>query len=167
MVSPSVKSQVAGLVLWLVACFATAGIGAIASIDAADFYAELTRPEWAPPGALFGPVWTTLFALMSIAAWLVWRRHGFRGAPAALSLFLLHLPFNALWSWLFFAWRQGALAFFEVLLLWMLIAATLILFWRASRLAGLLLLPYLLWVSFAAVLNFAVWQLNPALLGAG
>ena len=165
MSSMSVKSQIIGLVLWLVVCFGIAAIGALASINAADFYAELTRPTWAPPGALFGPVWSTLFLLMSIAAWLVWRPHGFRGEPVALSLFLIHLPFNALWSWLFFGWHLGSLAFVDVLLLWSLIAVTLWLFWRVNRFAGLLLLPYLLWVSFAAALNFTIWQLNPQILG--
>ncbi|MGD8265413.1 MAG: tryptophan-rich sensory protein, partial [Chromatiales bacterium] len=79
--------------------------------------------------------------------------------------FLTQLAFNALWSWLFFAWRLGGPAFADILLLWVLILATLVAFWRAERLAGILLLPYLLWVSFAAFLNYAVWQLNPALLG--
>ena len=159
------KSQILGLVLWLVACFGTSALGAIASIEASDFYAELNRPEWAPPGWLFGPVWSTLFLLMSLAAWLVWRRWGFKGAQAALTVFLVHLPINALWSWLFFGWKLGAPAFIDVLVLWVLIASTMTLFWQLSRLAGLLLAPYLLWVSFAAVLNYSLWQINPELLG--
>ena len=111
---------------------------------------------------LFAPVWTTLYALMGIAAWRVWRRAGF-GVP--LSLFLIQLALNALWSWLFFAWRMGAAAFAEVVLLWLLIAATLVAFSRVDRLAGALLVPYLAWVSFAAILTYAVWRANPQVLG--
>lgn len=158
-------TRIVGLVAWLALCFAVAAIGAAASIEAVDFYAALVRPPWAPPGGAFGPVWSTLFLTMGVAAWLVWRCEGFSGAPAALWLFLAHLPFNALWSWLFFGWKLGAIAFLDVLVLWVLIAATLYQFWRVHRIAGLLLVPYLAWVSFAAALNYAIWRLNPRLLG--
>ena len=134
-------------------------------MQAKSFYGQLTQPAWAPPGWLFGPVWTLLFALMAIAAWLVWRSGGFRANRAALSLFLLQLSLNALWSWLFFAWHRGALAFADIVLLWILIVATLVSFWRVRPIAGALLIPYLLWVSFAAALNYSVWQLNPQILG--
>ena len=126
---------------------------------------ELVKPSFNPPAWVFGPVWTTLFALMAISAWLVWRSGGFRGNRIALGLFLVQLAFNALWSWLFFAWHLGALAFAEVLLLWVLIAATLVSFWRSRPLAGALLVPYLVWVGFASALTYAVWQLNPDILG--
>lgn len=159
------RQQFTGLIGWFILSFAVSAVGAIASIEARSFYAGLEQPDWAPPGWLFGPVWTLLFALMAIAAWLVWRNGGFRTNRIALSLFLTQLLFNALWSWLFFAWRLGGPAFADILLLWVLILATLVAFWRAERLAGILLIPYLLWVSFAAFLNYAVWQLNPALLG--
>lgn len=159
------RQQFTGLIGWFILSFAVSAVGAIASIEARSFYAGLEQPDWAPPGWLFGPVWTLLFALMAIAAWLVWRNGGFRTNRIALSLFLTQLAFNALWSWLFFAWRLGGPAFADILLLWVLILATLVAFWRAERLAGILLIPYLLWVSFAAFLNYAVWQLNPALLG--
>ena len=102
---------------------------------------------------------------MGVAAWLVWRVGGFRAAQSALTLFLAQLALNALWSWLFFAWHRGALAFVDILLLWALIVATLIAFWRIRALAGALLVPYLLWVSFATALNHAVWKLNAQLLG--
>jgi tryptophan-rich sensory protein len=154
-----------GLIGWFIASFAISAVGAIASIEARSFYAGLVQPEWAPPGWVFGPVWTLLFALMAIAAWLVWRKGGFHAHRIALSLFITQLLFNALWSWLFFAWRLGGPAFADILLLWGLILATLIAFWHVQRLAGILLVPYLLWVSFAAFLNYALWQLNPALLG--
>ncbi len=154
-----------GLALWLVVCFAAAGIGSVASINAGPFYLQLLRPDWAPPPGVFGPVWSLLYALMGIAAWLVWRVAGFRAARTALSLFLLQLAVNALWSWLFFYWHRGALAFFNILLLWAMIVVTVIAFWRVRPLAGALLVPYLLWVSFAVALNYAVWQLNPQSLG--
>ena len=154
-----------GLAGWLALAFATAAVGAAASVSAKPFYAELMRPAWAPPGWLFGPVWTTLYALMGVSAWLVWRERGFAGARTALALFIVQLAVNALWSWLFFAWRLGGPAFAEVLLLWCLIVATVFAFWRIKPLAAVLLLPYLAWVTFAAALTFAVWRLNPALLG--
>jgi benzodiazapine receptor len=159
------QKQVAGLLVWLVVSFIAAAIGGAASIQAGPFYTELARPDWAPPPAVFGPVWTVLYALMGIAAWLVWRVGGFRAARSALTLFLVQLAFNALWSWLFFAWQRGALAFADILLLWALIVATLIAFWRIRALAGAFLVPYLLWVSFAAALNYSVWRLNPQVLG--
>ena len=165
MARPSAAKQGLGRAGWLLASFAAAGMGGLASVNAAGFYGDLVRPPWAPPAWLFGPVWSVLFLLMGVAAWLVWRDHGFRGAGAALKLYLAQLLANALWSWLFFAWRQGAFAFAEVTVLWLLIAATIFGFWRLHRLAALLLVPYLAWVSFAAALNFVLWRLNPVVLG--
>jgi tryptophan-rich sensory protein len=156
---------ITGLVAWLAVSFIAAAIGSVASIQARSFYTQLVRPEWAPPPELFGPVWTVLYALMGIAAWLVWRVGGFRSARSALTLFLVQLGVNALWSWLFFQWRLGALSFAGIVLLWALIVVTLIAFWRIRPWAGALLVPYLLWVSFASVLCYSVWRLNPQLLG--
>jgi tryptophan-rich sensory protein len=158
-------AEILGLAGWLAASFATGAVGGVASVNAPSFYGQLVQPAWAPPAWLFGPVWSVLFVLMGVAAWLVWRKYGFRGASVALGLFGAQLLANALWSWLFFAWQQGAMAFIEILFLWVLIVATLRAFWRLHRPAALLLVPYLAWVSFAAVLNLALWQLNPALLG--
>lgn len=160
----SVPRQFFGLAAWILVCFAAGGIGAIASVEAREFYSQLTRPDWAPPGWVFGPVWSTLYALMAIAAWLVWRLHGFKAGQTALMLFIGQLAVNALWSWLFFAWHQGGLAFAELLILWALIAATTVSFWRHSILAGVLMLPYLAWVTFASVLTYYTWRLNPVLL---
>lgn len=159
------QKQIVGLVGWLFVSFIAAVIGGAASTQAGPFYTELVRPEWAPPPSIFGPVWTVLYILMGIAAWLVWRVGGFRAAQFALTLFLVQLALNALWTWLFFGFHLGALAFAEILLLWVLIVATLIAFWRIRPLAGALLVPYLLWVSFASALNYSVWQLNPQVLG--
>lgn len=155
----------AGLAGWLILTFAAAALGGVASGQAGSFYLNLVRPEWAPPGWLFGPVWTALYLMMAIAAWLVWRDHGFLRAGGALTLFVAQLAVNALWTWLFFVWHQGALAFAEILLLWALIAATVIAFWRLHVPAATLLLPYLAWVSFASALTYATWQLNPGILG--
>ena len=156
--------QFLGLVAWFVVTFIAAGVGSVASINAKEFYMQLLRPEWAPPPPIFGPVWTVLYALMGVAAWLVWRTRGFHEARTPLTLFLMQLAINALWSWLFFGWQLGALAFADILFLWVLIVATLITFWRIRPLAGALLTPYLVWVSFASVLNYAIWKLNPEVM---
>jgi tryptophan-rich sensory protein len=160
----STPAQAVGLLAWLAVAFTAAGVGAIASVDAGAFYAQLAKPAWAPPGSVFGPVWSVLYLLMGIAAWLVWREQGAKGSAAALALFLIQLTANALWSWLFFAWRNGAAAFAGVLILLILVAATVAAFRRIHRWASLLLLPYLAWVGFASALTWAVWQGNPTLL---
>jgi benzodiazapine receptor len=153
--------QLKGLAGWLLLAFAAAAIGGFASAQARTFYGHLNQPGWAPPGWLFGPVWSVLYLLMGVAAWLVWRRRAASGVIAALGFFVVQLAANALWSWLFFAWHRGALAFADIVLLWLLIAITLVMFWRVRPLAAALLLPYLAWVSFAALLCYATWQLNP------
>jgi len=157
-------AQAVGLLGWLALAFAAGGVGAIASVDAASFYSQLARPSWAPPASVFGPVWSGLYALMGIAAWVVWRERGAKQLGTGLALFVGQLGANALWSWLFFAWHRGALAFAEVLVLLALIAATIIAFWPIRRLAAILMFPYFAWVSFASVLTWSIWQSNPALL---
>lgn len=157
------SKSLAGLVACFAVAFAAAAIGSIASIRAAEFYQELSRPAWAPPAGVFGPVWTVLYCCMAFASWLVWRE---RSGPKskALAVYVAQLGLNALWSWLFFAWRQGRWAFVEVVVLWMAILLTIALFWRVRRPAALLLVPYFLWVSFATCVTFAVWKLNPHVL---
>ncbi len=159
------QKQLLALAAWLTISFITAAIGSAATIRAGEFYTQLIRPEWAPPPSVFGPVWTVLYIMMGVAAWLVWRVDGFRAARTALTLFLVQLVVNAFWSWFFFGWQMGAFAFVNILVLWVLIVATIIAFWRIKPAAGALLVPYLLWVSFAGALNYAVWQLNPVVLG--
>jgi translocator protein len=162
----STARQALGLAGWLFLCFATSGIGALASVNAGAFYKTLVRPAWSPPGWLFGPVWSALFLCMAIAAWLVWRSCAAgRAKVLVLGLFVAQLAANALWSWLFFAWRMGGAAFADIVLLWLLIACTIAAFWRISKSAGLLLVPYLLWVTFAAALNWVLWRVNPTILG--
>jgi len=157
-------AQLAAFIVSLAVCYATAALGAVASINARGFYQQLERPFWSPPGWVFGPVWTLLYTLMAIAAWLVWRAGGWNGARRALALFALQLAFNALWSWLFFAWHLGALAMLDILLLWATLLAMVLSFRRWSGVAAWLMVPYLAWVAFAAALNLFVWQANPALL---
>lgn len=152
------------LVLLIAATLATAAIGAFASIDAKDYYASLTQPPWAPPAAVFGPVWSVLYATMCAAAWLVVRRAGLPGARPALRLYAGQLVLNALWTWLFFHWHSGAAAFAEVLVLLAAVALTARSFWQVRPLAGWLMLPYGAWVAFASALTFAMWRLNPGAL---
>ena len=152
------------LILWLALCAAAGAIGAVASMNAREFYATLDQPSWAPPGNVFGPVWTFLYALMGVAAWLVWRERGWSRARGALGLFVLQLAVNALWSWLFFAWHRGGLAMVDIVVLAGLIVATMVAFARVRKLAAWLLVPYLAWVCFAGALNYSVWQRNPQLL---
>ena len=158
------SKQIAGLIGWLALAFVAAAISGIASTRAPEFYQALIRPSWAQPAALFGPVWSVLYLLMGLASWLVWRE-GSKNTRGALRLYLVQLVLNSLWSWLFFAWHQGRWAFFEIVVLWVMILATVVAFWRIRPLAGVLLVPYLLWVSFATALAYTVWMLNPALLG--
>lgn len=157
-------SQGMGLIGWLLVTFLAAGIGSVASSKADAFYQQLIRPAWAPPAWIFGPVWTVIYFLMGIAAWLVWKGQGFRGARIALSLYFVQLAINALWSWLFFVWRLGAMAFIEIIVLWFLTLCTLIAFWRVRLFAGVLFIPYLAWVSFASVLTYIIWKWNPHIL---
>lgn len=163
--SPTALRSSWSLLVCMAAVFVTAAIGAIASADAVNLYAQLDRPVWAPPAVVFGPVWTVLYLLMAVAAWMVWRVHADARVGPALILFGIQLVANGLWSWLFFAWRLGAVAAIEIVVLWVLIAMTAVSFWRIQRWAGLLLLPYLLWVGYAAALTLVLWQRNPDLLG--
>jgi translocator protein len=147
-----------GLAIWVAVAFSAAWFGS--RFTDSGWYQQLQQPAWAPPGWLFAPVWTLLYLMMGIAAWLVWKSHGWEGARTALTLFLVQLVFNALWSWIFFGLREPGLALAEIAVLWILIVATLLEFWRKQPLAGALLLPYLAWVSFAAALNSSLWMLN-------
>ena len=122
------------------------------------WYATLAKPGFAPPNWLFAPVWTTLYVMMGVAAWRVWRLTGLTSPE--MFLWFAQLALNFFWSAIFFSLHLILLALVEMALLWLLILVTLILFWRKDRIAGLLLLPYLAWVGFAFALNFAIWQLN-------
>lgn len=144
---------------WLLLCFA-ASAGA-AFFPPGDWYAGLEKPAWNPPAWIFGPVWTLLYVTMAVAAWMVWCAGGWKAQRHALRLFLVQWLLNALWTPLFFGLHRPGLAFAEILLLWAVLVATLLAFARVRPAAGLLLVPYLAWSSFAAVLNFTLWRLNP------
>jgi benzodiazapine receptor len=153
--------KLGALIISFAVCFAVAALGAkLTTPSLPGWYAALNKPAWTPPSWLFGPVWTILFAMMAIAVWLVWMRVGLAGAPFAFALFAVQLALNAGWSLLFFGLRNPGAAFVEVVIFWIAIALTAIAFSEVAMVAGALLLPYLAWVSFAAVLNFAIWRLN-------
>lgn len=152
------SKRIFALIGWLLLCFAVASLGAL--FMPGQWYAALNKPAWNPPGWIFGPVWTALYAMMAVAAWLVWQRGGFAAQRRPLGLFLAQLALNALWTPLFFGLHQPGLAFAEIILLWLAILATMLAFRPVSRAATWLLVPYLAWVSFAAVLNATLWRLN-------
>ena len=144
---------------WLAVCFGAAAMGAL--FMPGEWYASLQKPSWNPPGWIFGPVWTALYTMMAVAAWVVWRQGGWDKQRKPLLIFLVQLALNAFWTPLFFGLHWPGVAFAEIILLWLAIAATIVVFRPVSRTALMLLVPYLAWVSFAAVLNFTLWRLNP------
>jgi benzodiazapine receptor len=150
--------QVLALAGWLILCFAASATAVFVSTG--GWYARLAKPPWNPPAWVFGPVWTLLYAMMATAAWWVWRHGGRTANQRALRLFLLQWVLNALWTPLFFGLHSPGWAFADILALWAVLAATVLSFWRVSVVAGVLLSPYLAWVTFAAALNFEIWQLN-------
>lgn len=156
--SASTGRQSLALIGWLALCFAAAGSAAFVSTE--GWYTALDKPSWNPPAWVFGPAWSLLYVLMAVAAWLVWREGGWKIQGRALGLFFLQWLLNALWTPLFFGMHRPGLAFAEIVCLWLAIAVTLAAFWRVRKIAGVLLVPYLAWVSFAAALNFTIWRLN-------
>jgi translocator protein len=154
-------SQWLALGISIAICFAAAGIGSLfTDPEIGGWYARIAKPSWTPPNSVFGPVWSALYLMMAVAAWLVWREEGLAGAKWPLALFAVQLVFNALWSILFFGQHRIGLAFADIILLWCAILLTLLFFWRVSALAGALMLPYLLWVTYASALNYTIWKLN-------
>ena len=151
--------QTLALLGWLALCLAASGTAVFVSTG--GWYAGLHKPSWNPPAWVFGPTWTLLYVMMAVAAWLVWREGGWKAQGRALGWFLLQWLLNALWTPLFFGMHRAGLAFAEIIALWLVLAATLRLFWRVRKAAGVLLVPYLAWVTFAAALNFTIWRMNP------
>jgi tryptophan-rich sensory protein len=150
-----------GLLGWFVLCFAVAWVGSsITTPEIGSWYAGLAKPSWTPPNGVFGPVWSILYLCMAVSAWLVWRQNGFRGSANPWTAFGIQLVLNVGWSLCFFGLHKPGVAFLDIVLLWLAILMTIVLFWRRSTPAGILLLPYLLWVSFASVLNYAIWRMN-------
>jgi benzodiazapine receptor len=153
--------QAVGLGIFIAVCFLVAGLGSIwTAPNVESWYAKLSKPTWTPPGWVFGPVWSLLYLSMAVAAWLVWRQAGFPKAAWPMAVFGLQLALNAAWSGLFFGLHSPGLAFVDIVLLWCAILSTLVVFRHHSAAAGWLLVPYLAWVTFAAILNLAIWRMN-------
>ncbi|MFB9466266.1 TspO/MBR family protein [Streptomyces cinereospinus] len=157
---PASTSQWPLLLLFLGLCYAVAAAGGAAAADAGSTYTSLDRPAWAPPSWLFGPVWTVLYAMIAVSAWLVVRARAAASVKPELAAWAAQLAFNLAWTPLFFAAGRYGLAFLDICLLLAALGATILLFRRRSRTAALLLVPYALWTLYAAALNFALWQLN-------
>jgi tryptophan-rich sensory protein len=150
--------DVLGLIAFVALCFGVSVLGSRATGPAlAAWYPALRKPSWTPPGWVFGPVWTLLYPLVAVAGWMAWREGRARFGPL---VYLLQLALNAAWPWFFFGQRRPDLALVCVVALWVAILATVVAFWRVSRAAASLMLPYLAWVAFAAALNHAIWRLN-------
>ena len=150
--------NVAGLVGWVALSM---GAGLFGSrFMPGQWYAALSKPSFNPPSWIFAPVWTLLYIMMGVAAWMVWRRRSTRPVGLALTMFLVQLVFNALWSYLFFGLHLMAAASFEIVLLFFLVLTCAVLFGRIDRTAGILLVPYALWVAFASVLTVTLWRMN-------
>lgn len=148
------------LILFLAVCLGAGGLGSFFTASSVrDWYPRLRKPRGTPPSWLFGPLWTALYVLMAVSAWLVWREYR-AGALAALLVFFAQLALNVAWSGIFFGSRMPGVAFLEIVLLWLAIAFTMLIFYWLRPPAALLLVPYLLWVSYAAYLNLAIWRLN-------
>jgi tryptophan-rich sensory protein len=165
---PAVPAVVA-LLGFLVAVAIVAVVGGLASASASEQYAGFAQPSWAPPSWLFGPVWTVLYVMIAVSGWLVWRRgstvDSARSVSAGLTapahvVYGVQLLLNMAWTPLFFGAGLFGVAFAEIVLLWVSIVATIVLFARQSRVAAWLLVPYLAWVTFASALNFSIWMLN-------
>jgi translocator protein len=147
----------------VVVCFLVVGLAGASSsyANAKDWYNALNRPTFTPPDWLFAPVWTALYIMMGVAVSRVWRCGlDSPGVKSALAVFAIQLILNAIWSPLFFGMHSPLLGLLDIVALWLVIAVTIILFWQVNHPAALLLVPYILWVSFAAILNLRIWQLN-------
>ncbi len=153
--------RVAPLIGFVAVTFVAAAIGSAATFQSVGtWYQTLQKPTWNPPSAVFSPVWTLLYIAMSIAAWRAWRTLAPGAGGAVIRLYGAQLILNALWSILFFGMRRPDLALIDIIALWILLVLGLVRFWPLDRVAGMLWAPYVAWVSFAAVLNFTIWQLN-------
>jgi tryptophan-rich sensory protein len=147
--------------IWLLIVAVTMAVATLAArFQPGEWYLQIAKPSWTPPGWLFGPVWTFLYLAMATAAWLIWRNVGWHRGRMALIAYAAQLALNGLWSWFFFGQRMIGAALIDIVLLWLAIIVTTGLFFRISRPAGWLFVPYLLWVSFATALNFEIWRLN-------
>lgn len=159
--APKTLRELGELLAAIAICESAGGLGAIATSEGTrTWYPRLEKPSFNPPGWVFAPVWTILYAMMGVSGWLLWKRRDEDGAARAGALFAVQLALNTFWSFIFFKWRSPGWAFLEIIALWAAIALTIRALWRISPLAGALLLPYLAWTSFALLLNGRIWHLN-------
>ncbi len=151
--------NIVGLIAWVAVSFSAGWFGS--QFKPGIWYQELGKPGWTPPSLVFPVAWSLLYMIMGVSAWLVWeRRPTHPMVPLAITVFIVQLILNALWSWIFFGYHEIGWAFFEMAGLWVAVALTIGLFWRVSSTAGFLLIPYLTWVTFALALNGAIWRRN-------
>lgn len=155
----SALDRVISMAVFLAITSAVAAAGSIATRNGQDWYDGLEKPSFNPPDWVFGPVWSTLYVFMAVAAWLVWRRRGAM-RNAGLTLWGVQLCLNLAWSWIFFGAQQPGMALVEIAALFVAIVLTMVLFAMENRAAAMFMVPYLGWVGFAAVLNFEIWRLN-------
>ncbi len=156
-------TAIISLLVFFILCFAAAGIGSWFTAQSVNsWYTGITKPSWTPPNWLFGPVWTTLYVLMAISGWLIWRLRGEFDVRLILTIFIIQLILNVAWSGIFFGAQKIGLGAIEVVILWLTILAYIILSWPLSRVASLLFAPYLLWVGYASALNISIYFLNKA-----
>lgn len=157
-----IKDQnILSLIIFILICLFAEVVGSYLTFTSVkDWYPTVAKPSWTPPSWLFGPVWTTLYILMGISAWMVWKEGGFQQNPFALGIFFIQLAINVLWSGFFFGLQGIGLALINIVILWVLIIAMVITFWQTKQMAGVLNIPYWLWVSYATALNFQIWRMN-------
>jgi translocator protein len=155
------KSQLIALAVFLGLVAVVSGLGSLFTMSGMDgWYESLDQPDWDPPDWVFGPIWSVLYLGIGVSAWLVWRARGISGARVPLAVWGVQLALNLLWTLIFFGLEQPGFATIEIAILWLAIVATIAAFWPISKVAAMILVPYLAWVSFAAALTFSIWRLN-------
>lgn len=158
---PSPRRQFIALIIFLGLVAAVSGLGSLFTMSGMDgWYESLEQPDWQPPDWLFGPVWSVLYLGIGVAAWLVWRARGIADARVPLAIWGIQLALNLLWTAIFFGLEQPGIASIEIVVLWVAILATIVAFWPISKLAAIILVPYLAWVTYAGALTISIWQLN-------
>ena len=155
------KKSILPLLISILIVFSFGFIGSFFTTSSiTTWYAFINKPLFSPPNWIFGPVWTLLYILMGISAFLIWKKRDNLKTKQALVFYGIQLILNALWSIIFFGMHNPGLALLEIIILWLFILITLIKFYKINKTAGLLFIPYLLWVSFASILNYVIWMLN-------
>jgi len=148
------------IAITIVFCLAVGGISGALTADAIqNWYLTLHKPSWNPPNDIFAPVWTTLYLMMGVSLGTIWSKNHPK-TNSAIGLFMVQITLNFFWSLVFFRWQSPQWAFVEIILMWIAIFLTIRSFYQINKMAGYLLIPYILWVSFAAFLNYTIWQLN-------